>query len=248
MLSALFLTYAVIHIGIWLWGWKLWAETDRPVSLFLVLFGGTLLFYDNLRIGGGRFIGEGDLLYAMSVPAFAWHWALLPLLVIAAGSIARQAGLPGAANKFVMGAFCVVAVALSIHDIPKIFEMDLKLACLQDTVRYTTSLKPTQLCSPDAIPVPSGADAATVAIITNIIVLITGIGVWVKRRWPWMTMGALAMFVCAGPWWGDNSLPIANFGEICITLGLITTCAHFAKRRDGSRAPGAAGLAMQKAA
>lgn len=249
MLSAIFLTYSLIHISIWLWGWKLWSQNDRPVSLFLVLFGGTLLFYDNLRIGLGRFIGEGDFLYAMSVPAFAWHWALLPLLVIAAGSIARQAELPGASNKFVMGAFCVVAVALSVHDIPKIFDMNLVLACLGDTVRYSTSVKGAQLCSPDQIPVPSGADAGTVAIITNIIVLITGIGIWVKHRWPWMTLGALFMFSVAGPWWGDYGLLVANLGEIAITLGLITTCVHFAKkRREGSPARGAAAMAVREAA
>ena len=85
MLSGLFLGYAVIHLLIWLWGWRLWAQTGRPMALLLVLIASTLLFYDNLRIGIGRFIGHGELLYALSVPAFAWHWSMLPLLVIAAG-------------------------------------------------------------------------------------------------------------------------------------------------------------------
>lgn len=249
MLSYVYLLFAVVHLTIWFWGWKLWAANNKPVSLFLVLFGGTLLFWDNLRIGLGRFIGEGDLLYAMTVPAFAWHWSLLPLLVIAAGSIARQAGLPGAANKFVMGAFCVVAVALSAHDIPKIFDMQLHLACFADTVRYTTVVGPAQLCSPDQTPVLSGAEAALVAIITNIIVLITGIGVWVKRKWPWMAVGAIAMFIAANPAWGNYGLVVANFGEICITLGLILTCVRFAKgREDGSPARGGAAVAVREAA
>lgn len=249
MLSFVFLAYAVIHIGIWLWGWKLWAGTGRPVSLLIVLVGGTLLFYDNLRIGLGRFIGEGDLLYALSVPAFAWHWSLLPLLVIAAGSVARLAGLQWARNRFVMGAFCVVAVALSIHDIPKIFAMDLHLACLDDTVRYTTTVKESQLCSPDDVVVPSGADAGTVAIITNVFVLGVGIALWIQRRWAWMAVGSGLMFVAAGALGrGPYALPIANFGEICITLGLIVTCAHFArlKQREAGAvgAPsGATGLA-----
>lgn len=241
MLSFVFLAYAVIHIGIWLWGWKLWAETGRPVSLLIVLVGGTLLFYDNLRIGLGRFIGEGDLLYALSVPAFAWHWSLLPLLVIAAGSIARLAGLQWAQNKFVMGAFCVVAVALSIHDIPKIFAMDLHIACLDDTVRYTTTVKESQLCSPDDVVVPSGADAGTVAIITNVFVLGVGIALWIQRRWAWMAVGSGLMFIAAGALGrGPYALPIANFGEICITLGLIVTCAHFARlKQREARAVGA---------
>lgn len=93
MLSGLFLLFALIHIGIWLWGWRLWADTGRPVSLLIVLISATLLFYDNFRIGIGRFIGEGDLLYNLSVPAFAWHWSLLSLMVIAAGSMGKLAGL-----------------------------------------------------------------------------------------------------------------------------------------------------------
>ena len=229
MLSYLFLGYAVIHLALWFWGWKLWSETGRPVSLFLVLFGGTLLFYDNFRIGIGRFIGPGDTLYALTVPAFAWHWAMLPLLIIAAGSVARQADFGWARNKLVMGAFCAVAVALSAMDIPKIFDMDLRVACLADTVRYTTNVSEAQVC-PGGEAYSRGAGAALVAIITNAIVLAVGIVLWVRRKWPWLAAGSGAMFIAAGafarsPW----SLPIANFGEICITLGFIVTCVHFAR-------------------
>jgi hypothetical protein len=230
MLSFIFLTYAAIHLTIWIWGWKLWTETGRPVALLLVLVGGTLLFYDNFRIGIGRFIGQGDLLYAMSVPAFAWHWSMLPLLVVAAGSVARLAGLPWARHKLVMGAFCLVAVALSAHDIPKIFSMELYPTCLDDTVRYSTTSKESQLCSPTDLVVTRGADAAIVAIITNVFVLAVGIALWIQRRWPWLAIGSGLMFIAAGGFARHKyGLPIANFGEICITLGLIVTSAHFGR-------------------
>ena len=182
------------------------------------------------RIGIGRFIGEGDLLYALSVPAFAWHWSLLSLLVIAAGSVARLAGLKWAQNRLVMGAFCVIAVALSIHDIPKIFSMDLHIACLDDTVRYTATVKAAQLCSPTDQLVPNGADAAIVAIITNVFVLAVGIALWIQRGWAWLAVGSGLMFVAAGVFGrGTYALPISNLGEICITFGFIVTCAHFAR-------------------
>jgi hypothetical protein len=245
MLSFIFLVYAAIHLGLWLWGWRLWSQTGRPTALFLVLFGGTLLFYDNLRIGIGRFVGPGDLLYALSVPAFAWHWSMLPLLVIAAGSVARLAGLGWARHKWVMGAFCVAAVALSAHDIPKIFSMDLRVGCLADTVRYTTSVTAAQVC-PGGEQF-QGAASPLVAIVTNVIVLGVGIALWVQRRWPWLAVGSAAMFVAAGafarsPW----SLSIANFGEICVTLGFIATCVHFARTRGAPRRSPA--MAMRQAA
>lgn len=239
MLSYIFLAYAVVHISIWIWGWKLWSETGRPVALLLVLVASTLLFYDNVRIGIGRFIGTGDLLYNMSVPAFAWHWSLLPLLVIAAGSIARIAGLQLAQNKLVMGAFCLVAVGLSAYDIPKIFTMELYPACLADTVRYTTSVKETQLCNPTDTIEAGASHLPIVAIATNLVVLAVGIALWIQRRWPWLAIGSGLMFVAAGAFGGHPyGLPIANLGEIFITLGLVLTAGHFArlKHRDRARA------------
>ena len=233
MLSYIFLTYAVVHLSIWIWGWVAWSRAGRPVALTLVLISSTLLFYDNFRIGIGRFIGEGDLLKALSVPAFAWHWSMLPLLIIAAGSMARLAGLNWARNRFVMGGFCVLAVALSAMDIPKIFSMELVPACIDDVLRYSTSVNEAQLCGPDSVVV-QGAGAAFVAIATNIVVLIVGITIWVRRRWPWMALGALAMFIAAGVFARSYySLPIANFGEILITLGLISTALHLSRHPPG---------------
>jgi hypothetical protein len=231
MLSSIFLGYAVIHLLIWLWGWRLWTQTGRPLVLLLVLVASTLLFYDNLRIGMGRFIGQGELLHALSVPAFAWHWSMLPLLVIAAGALARLAGLHWAKNRLVMGAFCVAAVLLSALDIPSIFSMQLHPACLADTLRYSTRVTTAQLCPGSELIISTGP-GPLVAIITNIVVLAVGVALWIQRGWPWLTVGAGLMFIAAGAFGGSVwSLPIANFGEICFTLAYILSCAHFARQR-----------------
>jgi hypothetical protein len=56
------------------------------------------------------------------------------------------------------------------------------------------------------------------------------------------------MFVAAGAFASsDWSLPIANFGEICITLGFIVTCTHFAALKAGSPTTGPA-LGMRQTA
>jgi len=233
MLSWIFLTYAAVHLTIWFWGWRAWSRTGRPVALLLVLICGTLLWYDNFRIGIGRFIGPGELLYTMSIPAFVWHWTMLPLLVIAAASVARLAHLGWARNKIVMGAFCVVAVSLSALDIPKIFGLELYEACIADTIRYSTNSPANQLCSPDQAAFTRGPGAALVAIITNVIVLAVGIALWVRRGWKWMALGSGAMFVAAAGSGGSAyGLPIANFGEILITLGMISSAVHFARLRE----------------
>jgi hypothetical protein len=232
VLSGIFLAYAAIHLGVYFWGWRAWAANGRPTALFLVLFGATLLWYDNFRIGIGRFVGAGGTLYRLSVPAFAWHWALLPLLIIAAGSVARLGGLQWARNRWVMASFCLAAVALSAMDTPKIFDMQLHLACLADTVRYTTSVPASQLCPGDLVTHTGGPGAALAAIVTNLFVLGVGIALWVHRRWPWLAFGAGMMFVAAGGFARSKwALPVANLGEIFINTSFVITCAHFARSR-----------------
>jgi hypothetical protein len=246
VLSWIFLLFAVVHLVIWIWGWRAWAQHGRPVSLLLVVIGGTLLWYDNFRIGIGHFLGPGALLESLSRPAFIWHWTMLPLLVIAAGSVARLADLKWARNRIVMGAYCVLAVFLTALDLPKVMNFDLYVACLDDTVRYTTRVSAGQLCSPTDPVVSSGPGAAMVAIITNIVVLLTGIALWIQRGWKWLALGSGAMFVAAGGFGTSTyALPISNFGEICITLGFIATCIHFARRARA--APAASGTLRQPA-
>jgi hypothetical protein len=47
------------------------------------------------------------------------------------------------------------------------------------------------------------------------------------------------MFIAAGAFASSNwSLPIANFGELCFTLGYITSCAHFARLNLQRRSQG----------
>ena len=228
MLSAIFLVFAAVHLTIWIWGWRAWSQNGRPRALFLILFGGTLLAYDNLRIGIGRFIGQGELLEALAVPAFVWHWTMLPLLIIAAGIIARRAGLGWAQSRFAMGAFCVVASILIALDVPKVFDFDLYPTCVADTVRYSTNVGPDALCSPGDQVVTGGPEAALVAIITNIIVLLVGIALWIQVGWKWLALGSGAMLISAGAFAGSYwSLPIANFGEIFITASLIASALHY---------------------
>lgn len=243
MLSFIFLLFAVIHLVLLGWGWRAWTPAGRPVALTILLIGNTLLWYDNFRIGVGRFIGEGDLLYNMSVPAFVWHWTMLPLLVIVAGSIARLAGLAWARNRIVMGAFCVVAVGLILHDLPSalglvfggggsIPAVELRPACIADTLRYSTKISAAQLCSPEATPFSNGPSSLP-AIVMNVIMVGVGIALWVRHGWKWLVILPGLMFIAAGTGrlWGPYALPVANFGEILFTTGVLLTILRFSPGR-----------------
>lgn len=247
MLSFIFFCYAVIHLGLLAYGWRQWTPAGRPVALTILLLGNTLLWYDNFRIGIGRFLGEGELLYNLSVPAFLWHWTLLPLLVIVAGSIARLAGLEWARNRAVMGAFCVVAVGLILHDLPASVGLlagetslgpavELRPACIADTLRYSTKVSVAQLCDPAGEVFRNGPSSLP-AIVMNLIMVGVGIGLWIRHRWKWLVIGPGLMFLAAGTGslWGPYALPVANCGEMLFTAGVLATILRFSPGR--ARAP-----------
>ncbi len=193
MLSFLFIAYSITHLSLWLWGWREWKRQGKPLALLIALLVNTLLWYDNFRIGLGRFIGPGSLLYAISLPAFVWNWIFLPFMIIAAVLIGRLAGIGWARNKIVLGIFCLVSAAFITLDIPYAISlvfgqsgtlppMELRLAGILDTIRYTTKLTPDQFLTPDAVAFSNGP-APTTAIVMNLIMLVIGVFLWVKRGW-----------------------------------------------------------------
>lgn len=247
MLSFVFLSYAAIHLALLGWGWRAWGGAGRPVALTIFLVGNTLLWYDNFRIGAGRFIGAGELLRDMSVPAFVWHWTMVPLFVIVAGSIGRLAGLDWARSRLVMGLFCLVAVGLVALDLPyslgllfgevgPLPAVELRPACIADTLRYSTRVSAAQLCDPGSTEFRNGPSPLP-AIVMNVVMVAVGIALWIRRGWKWLVIGPGLMFVAAGgaPLWGAYALPVANFGEILFTAGVLVTILRFSPGRGPSR-------------
>ncbi|MDF1523123.1 MAG: hypothetical protein P1P87_09935 [Trueperaceae bacterium] len=239
MISALYVVFAVAHAAIWLWGVRAARRVAWPWPLTLVLVAAAPLWYENLRVGLGRAMGEGPLLYALSVPALAWHWTALPLFVVAAYGIVRGAGLPWARTPVAVGATVVVGGALVAIDLPyalgvlfgplgPIPEVELRLGCIGDAIRYTASLSPAYFCGPEA-EVHRVGPGPLVAIVMNVAVLGVGVALWAQRGWRWLALAAGAMFVAAagGPAWGTYAPPVANVGEIGLVAALIATAARF---------------------
>jgi len=245
MISILYLVFAAAQLAVWVWGWRVWARAGRPRALLLVLVPTALLWYDNARIGLGRFIGEGEALYALSVPVLAWHWTMLPLFVLAAGAIARSAGLVWALHPIARAWFLTLAAILFIVDVPYAIgvvfgavgpfpAVELRLGCIGDAIRYTATLTPAYLCGPEA-EVHRVGPGPLVAIVMVVVVLIVGLALWRARRWPWLAAAAGFMFVAAagGPAWGTYAPPVANLGEIVFVVGLIAAAARFAPGARG---------------
>lgn len=246
MISFLYLLLAAAQLALWAWGWRAWARAARPAALLWVLVPTALLWYDNARIGLGRFVGEGEALYALSVPALAWHWTMLPVFVLAAGAIARSAGLAWARHALGRAGFWALAAALFAVDLPYAIGVvfgpvgpfagvELRLGCIGDAIRYTATLSPAYLCTPESEVYRVGP-GPLVAIVMVVVVLAVGVALWRARGWPWLAAAAGLMFLAAagGPALGTYAPPVANVGELVFVAGLIATAARFGGDRARS--------------
>jgi hypothetical protein len=214
-----------------LWSsFRLW-RTHRNAITLLILIPLLFLWLDNFAIAAGRWVGEGPLLTGMTYLRFFWHWAMLPLLFVVAGGLARRAGFAWAQPKAVMAAFCVVAVALMVLDVPHILDAKFYPACYGDTFRLTMNVPADQICDV-ANPPPKGMSVPPVAAIgINIVLMAIGFAMWWKHKFPWLALACIFMFVCAGSgaipgfYWGQL---LGNVGEPVFNAGLIAAGYRYA--------------------
>lgn len=237
MISTVYLLAGIAQLAMWVVGIRVWFRRGRPAGLGWVLLPATLLGYENLRVAVGRVIGPGELLYGLSVPALAWHWAVLPFFVLGGFAIAREAGLASArttaavvvTSMFVTALFAIDlpwALGLLFGPIGPLPVVELRLGCIGDAVRYTATLSEAYLCSPtDAVYRVGPGPIVAVAMVVYL--LIVGAGLWRSRGWPWLALSAAVMFLAAGagPAFGALAAPVANLGEVVLIAGLLTSGA-----------------------
>jgi hypothetical protein len=207
------------------------ARRFREPVLWLLAFLIAALPYDTALVAAGRWIGQGELLQALSAPRFMLFELSVPLTLIAAGGLARQAGLGFARPRWAMGLLCGVATAFILLDWRGIFTPpQIHPACWADTLRYTLSVDPTQLC-PGRADVPARAALPPAAVLALPMLLVVGALTWWRRGWPWMFAGSAISFALLG-------LPAARVGPVPGFLGdalnmlaLVATGSHFARAR-----------------
>ena len=228
MLSSAFLIIGVVDFALLIWALKLCARY-RTNGLIFATIPLTLLWFDNLVIGIGGTLGQGDLLIGLNYVRFYAHYLALPMTFIAIGAMAREAQFEWAQKKWVMGVFCLVAVFFMVEDVVKFLAQDFYPSCFADTLRYTTRVTEYTACSPDAELV--GKSVPPIAALTLTVFNIGfGILLWVKRGWKWLLLGAAgAMGFFAVPYASTGGI-FSNTGEPIITGVIIATAAHIARR------------------
>ena len=195
--------------------------------LLLILCPTSLLWFDSFAIAVGQYVGEGSLLLGSSYIRYLAHWLMLPLLFIVAGMILRGADFKFASSKYVMGAFCLLAVFFIIEDARHIFIVDFYPACYGETLRYVTKVPIGQACTPELEGVGTRVPPLAPIILTTLLLFI-GIAIWIKHKWPWLVAGCVIMLVAAQP---TSIGPIlSNAGEPFFTFALTLAAIKFRHR------------------
>ncbi|MEO1288308.1 MAG: hypothetical protein AAFV93_11110 [Chloroflexota bacterium] len=165
------------------------------------------LFYDNLIIGLGSFIGEGSLLKLLNSGRFYIHALVTPLLIIFAYGVLQQLLDKNKYDKIWHSAFCVLAVVMVVlGSISDIFNLTLIAKFEAGTLRYIND-------ATHGPPIP--------AIITIVVMIIVGFVIWRYVGWSWLALGSIVMFVAAAV--GASSNLIANIGEVVFVLAIVAT-------------------------
>ncbi|TFG85401.1 MAG: hypothetical protein E4H19_08815 [Chromatiales bacterium] len=231
MFSTGYLLIAVVDVAVLVWAARLCLQY-RTNGLIFASLPLTLLWFDNFVIAIGGTLGEGELLQGLNTVRFLAHYIGLPMTFIALGAMAREAGFGWAQTKLAMGAFCALATGFIAHDLWLFSQSTFYPSCFADTLRYTTSIAAHTACGPTA-EIGAGQSIPPIPAITltNMMILF-GIYLWYRIGWKWLTLGSIgAMAFFAVPYAPTGGI-LGNVGEPIISIVIISTAAHIARRRE----------------
>ncbi|WP_166388157.1 hypothetical protein [Catellatospora methionotrophica] len=165
------------------------------------------LAYDSGAVAIGRLIGFGPALEAVNAPRYWIHALFTPLLIVAGAALAARLGVAALARQPVRIAGGVLVTALIALGVGSdIVGLRLEPREYADTLRYGNA-------ATAGPPIP--------AIVTMLVLVMIGILVWRSARFPWLLLGAIAMFAAAGA--GAAHFWLGNVGELLLQLAVVAT-------------------------
>lgn len=221
--SILYLCFAGAYLALLVWGVILLARRGRPTASDLVLLVVLGLVYDNAVLGFGVLIGEGAGLETANAARFWLHALLTPLLVLVAWSILVRAGVRWAVRPVTVGVSVLLTVALMSYE-TVVGAAGIALA----PVREHGSL------SYDDTDAASGPPLMVLVVAAAL--LVAGIGVWIRQRWPWLAVVTVIMLIGSAVPIPIPSGAATNAFELILLVGILATIAFQDARERRSAA------------
>jgi hypothetical protein len=171
------------------------------------------IIYDNIILGIGNFLGEGELLVLLSRVRFLLHFIAIPLLIVVGVELSHRAGAKWA-NSVARSISWILAMTFIVISIINDY-VDLELIAIDfmGMLRYGNA-------KPQNIPI--------VTIAINIFVLLIGVGIWVRIQWKWLFFGTLVSLV-------GNAIPVSIVGTLPGSTSefIMAVCLLFTEIRIG---------------
>ncbi len=206
MITAVFLILSLIHLVFVVLAVRLYLRNRSIYTAIAaaVIFG---LFYDNLIIGIGSFIGEGQPLQTLNAGRFAIHALVTPLLIMFAVATAQRLGVGWAQKPAAFAALGILTLLMiGVGVYTDIIDLALVPELEAGTLRYVND----NTAGP---PIP--------ALVTVIVMIVVGAFVWRQHKWAVLCIGAILMFIFAGA--GASILLLGNIGEVLFAGSVLWT-------------------------
>jgi hypothetical protein len=217
-----YFAYAAAQAALAVWAFSLVRKERTAWAVALMLPIATVV-YDNLIIALGSFIGFGPLLEALTVPRFAGHALFTPIWIVAAVGLAAKSGaFPQRQRPILIGSWILYVFTVAIGLYNEVVSFVGEEVIEGDVIYYTNVGR---IFTP---PPPS--------LTMLLIVLICGVIITLRVRWPWMLVGALIVLASQAVRTDAAAFVFINSAEVLMSASLVATLA-FLQRRVGVVAP-----------
>ena len=200
-------SFALIEWVLIGWAIRLWQQSTSLAMIVLPIVL-VSISYDNLILSIGSLIGEGELLKTLCMLRFLLHYLVVPLFIVIGVELAHRAGASWA-NRLVRVLSWVIALGLTAIDVTTHY-IGLELVPIEfaGILRYHVA----NLIGPPII-----------TIVVNLFVLLIGIGIWFRLKWPWLFVGTLVSLIGnAMPSYAVGTLA-GSYSELVIAISLLLT-------------------------
>ncbi len=204
------ISHLVLALTEWIligWSIYLWRQFKSPAMIVLPILLASIS-YDNLVLGTGNLIGEGNFLRNLSVGRFFLHDIVIPLFLPIGVELAYHAGAKWV-NRWTRILSWVFALGLAgVNIADELMGLDLVPIRFLGTLRYV-------LATINGPPI--------ITILVTLFVLLIGLALWVRLRWSGLFLGStIALLGNAIPSNLVGTLP-GSTAEFILALFLLLT-------------------------
>ncbi|MGM9949923.1 MAG: phospholipid phosphatase [Lysinibacillus sp.] len=199
--------FAIAYVLLLIWGLRTHKKWTFSSVIFFVV---VALIYDNAIYALGILIGEGALLESLNLLRFWFHAIFTPTLILFSVMTMREAGIKWAQKAWVVWLGVIYAIAAMIVE----YMMEINGLVIEASEEYGA-------LSYSSVEEASGPPMMIMMVLVALV--IAGIMLWWKAKWPWMFVGTVIMTIGSAVPFNIESNAVTNAFELILLFMLVWT-------------------------